>query len=141
MSSKKIKNIIHNNILYSTIFDISKIQEGLEFITEDSAYIQVGTWNYTKGKVLDAHYHNKFERESLITQEVVFVIKGKVTCNLYTESGDFIESIEINQNQLIIQYEGVHEYEINEDTKVLEIKNGPYLGPEKDRTRVNVRKN
>ena len=28
-----------------------------------------------------------------------------------------------------------------EDSKVLEVKNGPYHGPEKDRTRVNVKKN
>ena len=42
---------------------------------------------------------------------------------------------------MIIQYEGVHEYEILENTKVIEVKNGPYFGPDKDRTRINVRKN
>jgi hypothetical protein len=44
-------------------------------------------------------------------------------------------------NCLIIQYQGVHEYEIDiEDSKILEVKNGPYFGPEKDRTRVDVKK-
>ena len=42
---------------------------------------------------------------------------------------------------MIVQYQGVHEYEMIEDSKVLEVKNGPYHGPEKDRTRVNVKKN
>ena len=42
---------------------------------------------------------------------------------------------------IIVQYQGVHEYEMIEDSKVLEVKNGPYHGPEKDRTRVNVKKN
>ena len=40
----------------------------------------------------------------------------------------------------IIQYEGIHEYEMIEKSKVLEVKNGPYFGPDKDRTRVNVKK-
>ena len=42
---------------------------------------------------------------------------------------------------MIVQYKGVHEYEMLEDSKVLEVKNGPYYGPDKDRTRVNVRQN
>ena len=141
MNNKNIKNIIYNDELYSSIFDLNNISEGLDFLTNDESFIQVGTWKYEKGKILDAHYHNTFERKSFITQEVVLVLEGSIICNLYTKDGNFIATEEINQNQLIIQYEGVHEYEINEDTKVLEIKNGPYLGPEKDRTRVNVRKN
>ena len=90
-------------------------------------------------KILDAHYHNTFERKSYITQEVVLVVQGSIVCNLYTIEGEFITSEEINQGQLIIQYQGIHEYEIKKDSKVLEIKNGPYFGPEKDRTRINVR--
>ena len=42
---------------------------------------------------------------------------------------------------MIVQYQGVHEYEMIVDSKVLEVKNGPYFGPDKDRTRVNVKKN
>ena len=39
-----------------------------------------------------------------------------------------------------MQFQGVHEYKILKDSKVIEIKNGPYFGPDKDRTRVNVKK-
>ena len=83
-----------------------------------------------KEKILDAHYHNTFERKSYITQEVVLVVQGSIVCNLYTIEGEFITSEEINQGQLIIQYQGIHDI-IKKDNKVLEIKNGPYFGPEK----------
>ena len=136
-----IKKIEYNNVVYSTIFDLGSIEEGLDFITDDKSFIQVGTWSYKAGKVLDAHYHNEFERKSLRTQEVVLVLEGLITCNLFTEKGEFISSHKIEKNQLIIQYQGIHEYQIDKDSKILEIKNGPYFGPEKDRTRVNVRKN
>ena len=140
MNSKKIINIVHKDILYSTIFDLQNINDGLDFITEDDSFIQVGTWNYKKGRILQAHYHNKFERKAYRTQELVFVVDGEITCNLYTEGGDFFKSLKIFKNQLIIQYQGVHEYVIDEDSKILEVKNGPYFGTEKDRTRINVKK-
>ncbi len=139
MNNKNIKNIIYNDELYSSIFDLNNISEGLDFLTNDESFIQVGTWKYEKGKILDAHYHNTFERKSFITQEVVLVLEGSIICNLYTKDGNFIATEEINQNQLIIQYQGIHEYEIMKDSKILEIKNGPYFGPDKDRTRVNIR--
>ena len=139
MNNKNIKNIIHNDELYSSIFDLDNISEGLDFLTNDDAFVQVGTWKYEKGKILDAHYHNTLERKSYITQEVVLVLEGIIVCNLYTTDGEFIASEEIKQNQLIIQYQGIHEYEIINNSKVLEIKNGPYFGPDKDRTRVNIR--
>ena len=139
MTNKNIKNEIHNDELYSSIFDLNNISEGLDFLTNDDSFVQVGTWKYEKGKILDAHYHNTFERKSYITQEVVLVLEGTIICNLYTTDGEFIASEEIKQNQLIIQFQGVHEYEIMDNSKVLEIKNGPYFGPDKDRTRVNIR--
>ena len=42
----------------------------------------------------------------------------------------------IESGQLIIQLSQAHEYTILEDSIVLEVKNGPYFGPEKDRTRI-----
>ena len=139
MKNKNIKNVIHNDELYSSIFDLNNISEGLDFLTDDDSFVQVGTWNYEKGKILDAHYHNTFERKSYITQEVVLVLEGLIICNLYTTYGEIIASEEIRKNQLIIQFQGIHEYEIIDNSKVLEIKNGPYFGPDKDRTRVNIR--
>ena len=139
MKNNEVIKIYHDNVLYAAIFNLDNISDGLDFITSDEEFIQVGTWSYKKGKVLDAHYHNTFERSANKTQEMVLVLSGKIICNLYTETGEFISTHDIDKNKIIIQFNGVHEYEIIEDSKVIEVKNGPYLGPEKDRTRVNVR--
>ena len=37
----------------------------------------------------------------------------------------------------IVNLSQAHESKILEDTIVLEVKNGPYFGPEKDRTRID----
>ena len=99
-------------------------------------FIQFGTWNYKKGKLLDAHFHNTFDRTSNITQEIVIVLKGSLSCRLYNKNKDLIDELTVRENQFIVQYALVHEYEVIEDSIVLEVKNGPYFGPDRDRTRV-----
>ena len=59
--------------------------------------------------------------------------------NLYIEdanSSDFIEKVIVSEGEFIINLSQAHESKILEDTIVLEVKNGPYFGPEKDRTRI-----
>ena len=78
MESKNIKQVYFENKLYASVVDINNIPDGLSFLTNDDSYIQVGTWNYDKNKSLEAHFHNYFERSSFRTQEVVYVIDGKL---------------------------------------------------------------
>ena len=135
-NKNEIEKIYHNNELIASIVRPLESQEGLTFLTEDENYIQLGIWNYKKDTVLPAHYHTEFSRESFKTNEVVYVVKGNIECNLYTENGELIKKVTINEQELIVQFNGAHEYFIEEDSLVIENKNGPYFGPEKDRTRI-----
>ena len=136
MNEEIKKEIIANDIHIATIVKPLLAPEGLSFFTDDKNFIQVGIWNYKKGKRLETHYHNTFSREAMKTNESVYVVEGKVKCNLYFENGDFISSHIINKGEMIVQFNGAHEYFIEEDSLVIENKNGPYFGPEKDRTRI-----
>lgn len=131
-----MKKIIADDIHVASIVTPTLSSEGLSFLTDDENFIQVGIWNYKKGKRLETHFHNTFSREAMKTNESVYVIEGKIKCNLYFENGDFISSHIINKGEMIIQFNGAHEYFIEEDSIVIENKNGPYFGPEKDRTRI-----
>ena len=42
----------------------------------------------------------------------------------------------MNKGEMIVQFNGAHEYFIIEDAIVIETKNGPYFGPDIDRTRI-----
>ena len=86
-----------------------------------------------KNKTLDAHFHNWFKREAYRTNEFIYVVKGKVKTNLFTEEGDFIDSF-IIKNEGMILYEMAHEYKILKNSIVIESKNGPFFGVEKDKT-------
>ena len=113
-------------------------REGLNFFSNDNEFVQAGTWGYNKNKTLFAHSHNKVKRETDITQEVIFVKKGKILAQIYNFSKQLVNEIEVSSGDIIILLYGGHGYKILEDnTQVLEIKNGPYPGAEKDRKRFN----
>ena len=112
-------------------------REGLNFYSGDDEYIQVGVWGYDSGKQLKAHIHNEVTREVLWTQEVLFVQRGAIQANIYNTKEEKIAELRVVAGDVIILLRGGHGYDILEDgTKVLEVKNGPYVGPDRDRRRL-----
>lgn len=110
---------------------------GLTFLSKDSEFVQVGTWAHPAGTNLPAHIHNVFSREAERTQEVVYVVAGSLQARLFDDRGEAVAEISMTGGDLLICLAGGHGYSINEaGTKVLEIKNGPYFGPELDRRRL-----
>jgi len=111
--------------------------EGLNFFSEDGDFVQVGTWGYDKGTKLQPHIHNAVRREISRTQEVIFVRNGRIAASVFDEDGNFVEKLELSSGDALILLKGGHGYEILEDsTRVLEVKNGPYPGAEVDRRRL-----
>ncbi len=142
MSNKNnyYKEIFHDSVHVATLVKPTETPKGLNFVTDDEKYLQLGIWNYEKGKDLDLHFHNEFERKGYRTNEFVFVLKGEIECNLYTEEGEFIESVIVKTNEGILQHNHAHEYKILKDSIILESKNGPYMGVEKDKTVIYAKK-
>ena len=140
MKDKLFREIFHKGIHIATHVKPEESEPGLSFVTTDDKFLQLGIWNYEKGHNLPAHFHNEFERSSFKTNEFVFVMKGSIECNLYTEDGSFIESVIVGANEGILMHEMSHEYKIIEDSIILESKNGPFMGVEKDKTVIDVKK-
>ena len=113
------------------------IKPGLNFFSEDNEFIQVGAWSYDAGKELLAHIHNKVDRNVSRTCETLYVISGSLEAHIYDLNEKQIDSFVVQAGEILILLECGHGYTILEDdTKVVEIKNGPYLGAEVDRRRI-----
>ena len=128
--------IIKDGIILARHIKKEDIKRNLIFFSKDHEFIQVGTWNYEAGKVLDRHYHNEIKREVNKTYEVIIVIQGKIQADIYDLNNTLVKSIEVNEGETLVQLNSGHGYKIlKDDTLVVEVKNGPYLGAELDRTR------
>ena len=111
--------------------------EGLNFFSSSEDFIQVGVWGYGAGKQLKAHTHNTVRREVLWTQEILFVRSGRLRANIFNSNGNKVSELDLGVGDIIILLSGGHGYDILEEgTQVLEVKNGPYVGADRDRKRL-----
>ena len=132
--AEQMKEFIYQNRILARLVEPADWQRGLGFFSKDQEFIQVGTWFYDKGKQLQNHVHNEFSRTAYRTYEVVYMVSGRMKVNLYTLEKEYVESFDIKEGDLLILLESGHGYEILEDnTKVLEIKNGPFSGVDIDK--------
>lgn len=111
-------------------------KEGLDFVTDENQFVQAGTWWYQSGKALDRHHHNRVPRQSDLTQETVIIMQGRLEVELYDFDNNFTEGFEMEAGDFAVFLCGGHGYNIlDNDTKIIEVKNGPFVGVELDKTR------
>lgn len=132
-----MRTIEHEGYRLAVYVPKEDVKKGLNFYSVDNDFIQVGTWGYDKGKVLPPHIHNNgVTRKVDRTQEVIHVIEGRVRALIFSEDEGLVESIMVERGDTLALLAGGHSYEIlDDDTFVLEVKNGPYVGPDLDRRR------
>lgn len=100
----------------------------ITFFTEDDTPQQLGYLPHKKGNIIKPHTHKILKREVLHTNEVLFIKKGKVKVNLYNNDQEFIGNEILETGDTIHLSSGGHGFEILEDTVMIEVKQGPYLG-------------
>ena len=131
-----VKEVKQDNIVLARLVKAEDWNEGLGFYSKDEEVIQVGTWQYNSGKQLMKHIHNEVDRVITRTNEVLYVVSGAVKAFIYDLDENLVEELTVNTGDTLILLDCGHGYEIMADnTKVIEIKNGPYLGAETDRRR------
>lgn len=129
-----MKKIEQDGKIISIIYRDEDWKKGLNFITPSEMFVQVGSWWYDKGKVLDKHVHKDFDRVARRTQECVYVRKGSMKVTLYKEDLTMFDSFVLKEGDLAVFAYGGHGYEILEnDTQIIESKNGPFIDVDTDK--------
>ena len=105
-----------------------------EFITPDSYTQQVGFIVYPKGETIVPHIHRDLERNIIGTSEVLFMRKGLCWVDFFLIDKSLFCSKQLKEGDVLILVSGGHGFRMVEDTTLLEIKQGPYVGElDKDR--------
>src|SRR5688572_19111712 len=98
-------------------------------------FIQCATLNLNAGTTFRPHKHVWKEKNLLmIAQESWVVIAGKVRCTLYDLDESVLAEPILEAGDASFTLQGGHNYIILEDsTRVLEFKTGPYFGQKMDK--------
>lgn len=103
---------------------------GVNFFSPFEFSQQLGILVHPTGHEVKAHVHKVIARDVRVTQEVLFLIEGKMEITLYDENKKFITSRTLNGGDTILLAYGGHGIKILEPSKILEVKQGPYAGME-----------
>lgn len=123
-NNNEIAIIIRNN------YDV----EGINFVTPDDYSQQLAYMHHPTGHQIQPHFHNHVQRTVHYTQEVLIIKEGILKVNFYDKECRYIKGIKLYAGDIILLCEGGHGFEVLKEVKMVEIKQGPYIG-ECDKTR------
>lgn len=133
-----IIEIKHDSVLFAIIISHDHSESGIKFLTPDEFSQQLAYMKHPAGKIIQPHVHNSVSREVFFTKEVLFIRKGKIRVDFFTNEREYIESRILQTGDVILLSEGGHGFEVIEETEMIEVKQGPYAG-ERDKTRFEAK--
>ena len=133
-----MKNSIHNifveNINFGFIIYNDYKSDETNFMTDSKLPLQFAHMSFKKNETIQAHEHNTFKREVSNINEVLIVKSGSIRVNFFNKKVKVHDEI-INKGDIIFLQDGGHSFEFLEDSRIFEIKNGPYFGEIKDKVK------
>jgi hypothetical protein len=123
-----VEKIEHKGQIIAILVSSSFTKPGIEFFTPNDFPQQLGYMNRKAGYTIEPHAHHIIERKVNQSQEVLFIKSGKVKVNLFDDDQNYVDSRIITAGDVIMLASGGHGFEILEDSEMIEVKQGPYLG-------------
>jgi len=129
-----IERVFWGDTEYAIIIRATHTTEGIEFFTPPTYSQQLALMQRPRGYVIDPHHHNTVDRKVTFTSEVLFIRRGCVRVDFFDISQAYVDSRVLNTSDVILLISGGHGFSMLEDSEIVEVKQGPYVG-DLDKTR------
>lgn len=124
-----VEYIRYENKTLAKIIRAESLDGPFMFFTEGGDNIQISRWNHPKGYRCKPHVHNITNKTISRTHEAIFVLNGEVKVTFYTLEGRCVQEKILYPLDICYSMDCGHGYEIlTDDARVVEFKNGPFLG-------------
>lgn len=129
-----VERIEKNGIPYALIFRRDLPLDGeIGFATQDGDGLQVGFFERKAGYEVPPHRHlpRKVDLEHIA--EFISVESGSMGVKVFDEAWNVIGETTIKAGGCVIFLRGGHAITMLEPTRIMEVKQGPYPGKDKDK--------
>ena len=125
--NSQTENITAGKELLAVVVRKNFTKPGAAFLTPNEFPLQLGMHQRSAGTIVEAHQHKPFVKlENIPAQEFFYVIEGQVKVVLFHKKTKH-STIVLEPGDMILLNCG-HEITFEKDTKLVEIKQGPYRG-------------
>jgi hypothetical protein len=128
-----IEKIERGSKVFALILRGNYEPEGVNFVTSEDNPLQLGILKHRQGSKIKPHIHKSFPRTINEVQEVLHIVYGQVEVEFYGNAGKKVVSAILSSGDTILLLSGGHGFNILEDCKIIEVKQGPYLGFKEDK--------
>lgn len=126
-----IEKIIDNNILYAILVRGEFPEEGSNFVTSEDFPLQVVLFNFKKDRTAKPHTHPGMERIIHTTDEILYVEEGTLEVWIFNLENEKIKTVILGSGDLLYFVKGGRGWKALEDSRFVEIKQGPYSPKDK----------
>jgi hypothetical protein len=103
------------------------------FFSPPESSFQFGLLSHEAGFVEPPHLHQPTKREINDLQQMFVVQRGVVAVQLYADDKTLLKEVVLNAGDAIVLIHGIHAIRVIEDMQCISVKQGPFLGTEKDK--------
>jgi hypothetical protein len=136
MTLTGVETVTHEGLAYAMIIRANATSDAkYNFLTDSANPLQLGMNFYQAGEVIKAHYHLKRQIDTnSVVQEFILIGAGRAFLRLYdaAEQREFTGR-QLEAGDMVLLLAGGHGFDVQDDTKIVEIKLGPYDGKTKDK--------
>jgi len=100
-------------------------------LTPNDYTLQLGLIEHPSGTIIRDHVHNPEIKYNVnTTQEFLYLEKGRVKAKIFTSDFKLVEEVMLEPGDFMLHVGGGHGFEVLKKCRLIEIKQGPYPGPE-----------
>ena len=111
-------------------------EPGVSFLTPNDFPFQFGIHLRKKHEFVPAHKHSPFkELKNLPAQEFFYVEDGKVEVVMFNKENEQVKKTILNKGDMVLLNCG-HSITFLEDSKLIELKQGPYRGRDEEKSSI-----
>ncbi len=108
--------------------------DGIKFLSPADFSLQLGFMRRPTGYEVIPHMHNPVVRQTIGTQEVLFIKSGIIRIDFYSFEQIYLQSRELSEGDIVLLAGAGHGIEVLHEAIIVEVKNGPYIeGADKGR--------
>lgn len=128
-----VEEIQWNGKILALVLRSGYEEKGVNFITPPENPLQLGVLIHQQGTKIKPHIHKNIQKTINEIQEVLHIEYGKVEVEFYQSEGRKVATTILNSCDTILLLSGGHGFNILEDSKIVEVKQGPYHGRDEDK--------
>ncbi len=136
MTTSGVETIEHEGLTYAMIVRGNATSDAkYNFLTEEANPLQLGMNFYQAGEAIKPHYHLQRRIETnAVVQEFVLIGAGRAFLRLYhAQDQRELTGRQLEAGDMVLLLAGGHGFDVQEDTKIVELKLGPYDGKSRDK--------